>query len=170
MASFRKPKGTYIRSTGDWFSGRLSSGAWYVDVPAANSQYLWIGLYNNSTRGSLFYVLTISAAMDGANVMAGVVQKGPIGAKVADCVSANPSLGAGSGQIFMQQTGALGVTTPQAIPANTAFLIGTSFGSPQFTPAHPVCILPAGYSCTIVSDFATADGGASFWFVPLDGD
>jgi hypothetical protein len=170
MASFRRPRGTYVRPTGDWFSSKLASGAWYVDVLPAASQYLWIGLYNNSSLGQLLYILSISAAMDGANVMAGVVQKGAIGAKVADCVSVNPLNGGPPGQIFMQQTGTPGSTTPQAVPANTAFLIGTSFGSPQFTPAHPVCILPYGYSCTIVSDFTTSDGGVSFWYVPLDGD
>jgi hypothetical protein len=170
MASFRKPKGTYVRPTGDWFSANLCSGAWYDDTAGA-ATYLWIGLYNDDNLGRSLYILGISAAMDGANVMAGVVVKGTLGSQVAACVNVNPNTGAPPGKIYSRRTGpAAPPSVGQAVPAGMAFLIGTSFGSPQYTPPFPICILPQGYSCFVVSDFQTIDGGASFWYVPLNGD
>lgn len=170
MPSYRKPRGTYTRTTGDWFSADLCSGAWYDDINTP-ATYLWIGLYNDDPQGRLLYVLSISASMDGANVQAGVVMKGTVGSQVAACVNINPSRGAPPGKIYSLRTGP---TAPpsvgQAVPAGTAFLIGTSFGAGQFFPNHPLCILPVGYSCFIVSDFQTIDGGASFWYVPLNSD
>lgn len=170
MASLRRPRGTYVRNTGDWFSANLCSGAWYDDTTGA-ATYLWVGLFNDTTDGRSLYVYSISAAMDGANVMAGVVVQGTRGAQVAACVNVNPSKGAPPGKIYSQRTGpAAPPSIGQAVPAGMAFLIGTSFGSPQFTPSHAICILPPGYSCFVVSDFQTIDGGASFWYVPLTSD
>lgn len=162
----RKKFWTYTKSTPDRYLDKLCSGAWYDDTAGA-STYLWVGLLNEGQAGDL-HVWSISAAMDGANVMAGVVRQGAVGGRVAGCFpvkanGVNPAAG-----IYSQRTGpAAPPSIGQAVPAGTHFLIGTSFGSPQFTPAHPIVVLPPGWSVTIVSDFQTLDGGASFWFVVL---
>lgn len=162
----RKKFWTYTKSTPDRYLDKLCSGAWYDDI-AANATYLWVGLFNEGTAGNL-HVWTISAAMDGANVMAGVVRQGPIGGRVASCKSVSANGVQPAAGIYSTRTGpAAPPSVGQAVPAGTQFLIGTSFGSPQFTPGHPIVVLPPGWSCTIVSDFQTLDGGAAFWFVVL---
>ena len=49
-------------------------------------------------------------------------------------------------------------------------LIGASFGAPGFTPAFPIAIVPVGWTLEVSCDFQTLDGGASFWFVPMQGN
>jgi hypothetical protein len=171
MPSFRRPRGTYARNTADWFSDKLCYGAWYSDFAVGSYPYQSIGLYNNSSTGDKFYIWAISLAMDGANVAAGVILKGTIGAQVANCFYIDALQGQSDGLIYLQTNGPNAPPSAgRAVPANTQFLIGTSFGAPAFQPNIPICILNPGYSCNLQSDIQTTDAGVSFWFTPMKGN
>jgi len=171
MPSFRRPRGGYFRNTADWFSDKLCYGGWYSDFPTAAYPYQSIGLYNNSKVGDKFYIWAICVSMDGANAAAGRIINGTAGAKVNDCQYVDALQGQSDGQIYLFTHGPNAPpSVNQAVPANTVFTIGTSFGAAGFAPNIPLVILNPGYSCHMESDGQSPDVSVSFWFTPMKGN
>src|SRR5713226_5987207 len=59
MSVWRRPKGQYVRGTGDWFFDRfMFGGAKQIATPAVYSLIL---LFNNATDGSFLHVIDLEA-------------------------------------------------------------------------------------------------------------
>ncbi len=57
MSVFRKPKGQYVRNTGDWFFERAMGGS--VTTVASVGQLSTASLYNDATDGSILHVIAL---------------------------------------------------------------------------------------------------------------
>jgi len=169
MASYRKPKGTYVRPSPDWFINQLASGSWYNDQQVG-TQYASIGLFNNDTLGRKFYIYGISVGTFNANTAYGVVLNGTFGSLVTSCVSVDASLPAPPGQIYFTRFGpAAPPNVTLAQPAGTRFNLGSGYTKVDVFQDWPICVLPVGYSLNIQSSLQSAEWSTSFWYVPFPG-
>ena len=162
----RKPKGSYVRTTPDWFSDHLCMGGWYDNV-AANPTYAGISLFNEGQQGDL-HVYTINYMNSGSDMMAVTIQNTALGSRVNDCFPVNPNGQRPAAGIFLDHYGA--AAPPFVIqnpPANTQVVLGTA-GLPAFgTPTHPLFIVPPGWSVRLTADAQANIWGVGFWFVVL---
>jgi len=170
MASFRKPRGAYTRTTPDWFSDVTCSGGWFDSDSSGIGHYKWIGLYNDDNAGRILYVYAISASWDGANSIAMVSIAGASGSEVNHGVNIQPAVGFMPGSVRFFQTGPPAMTTPIAPPAGTVGVIGNGFVVSNIQPGFPIAKIPTGYSLMLTGDFNTLSAGAGFWYTPLKGD
>jgi len=172
VASYRRPKGTYVRSTQDWFSDRIFTGGWAAqnDPLVNNGTYFSVSLYNNDQTGRLYYVYRLTIASDSAQFYYASLHSGKVGSQVANCFSINPQLGYATGQIYLlTQTGTAGPpwlpnpTDPFVTFAASGAMAGAAGESPAF-------ILPVGDSLVIRHNQSGNQYAVSFWFVPLAGN
>jgi|SRR5579871_2006490 len=144
MASFRKPKGTVIRSVPDWNSNNMANT--FVIGPELSPGFFELGLYNNALDGSFLAIwdVTISSTVllggDGSTMTTGFNLYPWSGAPYTGSASpVNPTLGMPYGVGFYN-----GDITQ--IPAGSGF--GPHWWGPiNWTWPHnfPMCYVPAGW-------------------------
>jgi len=162
----RKPKGSYTRSTPDWFLYDLCMGGWYDNVPA-NPTYAGISLFNEGQTSDL-HVYSLNYMNSGSDVMAVTVQKSVLGSRVNGCFPVNPNGRTPAAGIYLDHYGAAAPPfVTQNVPANTQVVLGTA-GLPAWgTPNHPLFIIPPGWSVRLTADAQANIWGVGFWFVVI---
>lgn len=171
MPSYRRPKGVYSRPTLDWFSDQVCTGAGaFQTFPLSGTgNDIHVSLFNNDTLGRLLYVYAISCGNDSAENLYCAFHAGTVGNFFAAGMSVNPSLGTPPGQIFLDVRTGTG-STPLAPPSDPYTQIPSGFNSSTIVAPFPLFILPKGYSIVVSPDFSGQSLGASFWYIPLQGN
>jgi len=145
VPTFRKPRGSYVRDTGDWFSDKLMAGA--VSFAALPGLYNNLYLYNDSDAGHVIQLLSITGWIESSAANLDVLTVlGQIGA-------AAPVPAAPLDPFNPQRAGALYATASAAYQGAGSFLeLGGGAAPFIYTPHHPILILPAGYSGLFACD------------------
>lgn len=168
MASYRRPKGTYVRSTPDWFTDALAyGGGFYPDPGGAFQSFSTFSLFNNDRQGRLLSVYFFSAFWNGASIILGDIYPGSFGTYLADASSVNPLIGAPPGQIFLKTT-VVGGSPPNPDITQPSFFFGLGFASAGIGYGAPLAIIPVGSSLRLSNDFVSAESGITFWYNYLD--
>ena len=164
----RNPIGILARSPPDFFDDNLGLGAAFFSEPVpGNTDWYAIALYNNDSLGRYLKVYTINGANNGGVGTGAYFLKGTIGTLQGACSPGSPDLSAPPGQIW---TADLSFVTPPTPP--NPFLKGTiisifgtaAFDGYNFTAAHPLAIVPAGYSYVLTNLSSSNTFSACFWY------
>lgn len=159
MSKWRKPHGTYVRSTPDWFDYRRLAGSAFETALAAN--YTSVSLYNNATDGSTLHVtgLTAFSTVPAASLEVPLFT-GAYGTLSAfPVVPVSPAQLMGPGVFYINQS-------PTRLPIRYLWLMGNT-GLPTHWPyEYAICILSPGQSLVVEASIVNAEVTACFhWLV-----
>lgn len=147
MGTWRTPKGSYFRSTGDFFIDRAATVGGYYRPSATRATT--IDLYNNAQDGSTLHVYRVWVGND-ASAEYGMTKLFGHGANflqnAVPVVTGNPTL---PGQAYWDTIPPQYVPTfsPTDTPLSDAFIADNEAGSQDaWATPGPICVLPPGYS------------------------
>lgn len=155
----RKPVGTQVRDTPDWFAGVSGTAGAYASGPANSG--VEISLFNNAQGGSYVYVNWISIYDDAEAPIRGTTRKGAQGTVLTSgspVVAGNP---APTVQLLWQPVAG---TADQ--PSNTGLgdelYFGEEAGTTIFTnPKGPLKVLPPGWSLALINEMGASNFGGA---------
>lgn len=165
MSIFRKPLGTYTRSTPDWFYTDTAAGFGFCGNPGPGSEPA-VGLYNNATDGRTLFVFGIGGNGAGNEVLNVSFFNGP-GFQLTDpaaCYAIDPTQGQPIGQIWRGLT-ATQAATPPVINQQGLYILGESTASAdapidKIMSEHPLAVIRPGF---MLAGWTFADV-VSMWF------
>ena len=161
--STRKPKGTYVRSTPDWFVGSLAIAG--INTGTLLTNYSAAALYNNDSLSRYFYVyrMLVTAFTSGylyAQVFNRNIGVNPIPAQPLDPTKANPPGVATA--IFAALDPAL-TTAPFQIEFDG--VLNTMAASVlQIADNFPIFIVPPGWELEVWAGAAQITMNAVWWY------
>lgn len=156
----RKPKGTYSRTTGDWFSNDL---CWAYASTGSSGVGITSALFNNDTVGRLLYVLTWQVYFGTNEQCYARMYQGHVGTAYDSARRVRPALGKPPGMPYFGQNVNLG----PGDDTMSVYLISKQVDAFTFQPQHPICVIPPGYSF-VTYVVAPTDGLAcTWWYVVL---
>jgi hypothetical protein len=173
MGTWRRPKGTYVRPTADWFTDRAATVGGAFDPNAVLATTL--DLYNNATDGTNLHVYRLWGFNDAAGHYGVTTLKGH-GANfmrnASPVIVGNPIL---PGQLYQdtippQYSGFL---FPFDTPFSDVLFADNEAGSQDtFAAPGPICVIPPGYSLRVYSLCGSGQTHgqmmtASFYFLAL---
>lgn len=166
MRSFRRPKGTVIRTVPDWNSANLGSAT--IIGPEIQPGFYELGIFNNATDGSYLVLwdaqasATVTQPNDPATLISGFkFYNNPNPPIVGFSNGANPTVGQPFGAGFYNGD-------PTIIPQNSDYG-PTFFGIVQYSWGHdfPLAYIPPGYIFSFTSDYFAGNSNfarASFFW------
>lgn len=167
MASFRRPRGVYVRPTPDWNSDSLAyAGGFYPDPGGAFQSFSTFSLFNNDNAGRSLQLYFFSAFWNGASIIFGDIFKGSFGTLVSNGANVDPRQPAPPGQVFLKSTVVIGSPSNPDITAPTYFF-GLGFASAGIGFGAPLATIPQGFSLRLSNDFVSAESGLTFWYTYL---
>ncbi len=167
MPSTRRPKGTYVRPTPDWFTDVLAyAGGFYPDPGGAFQSFSTFSLFNNDNQGRFLQLYFMSAFWNGASIIFGDLFKGSFGTLARNGASVDPLQPSPPGQVFLKSTVVVGSPSNPDITAPT-FFFGLGFASAGIGFGAPLAIIPVGWSLRLSNDFVSAESGLTFWYTYL---
>lgn len=137
MPTFRRPKGTYVRTTRDWFYRDMAIGtADHFHAPPF--AYDFVSLFNNDKPGRSYFIEQLSVFTDASFYGFAISVKGPFGTLVGPCTPLSPDFPAPSGEMYSGQ---------QATQVTGDVVGGYNIGQlgEAYQPTQPL-IVPPGYS------------------------
>jgi len=159
----RKPKGSYVRNSPDWFIHRMMSGSLVVGLKSGF--YTYIGLQNNDSVGRYLYLhgLRFSHLTGTDGCYFGLLQTSALGG-FEPAVPLDPLVPAGPGQVgsFYSATSILGGKT-QTVFSNAQL---GSAASAEYEWQHdwPIATIPPGWAAVLQTQGLGEDLFASFWW------
>jgi hypothetical protein len=173
MSIFRKPKGTYIRSTPDWFSSLACAGFGFCpSLPLGQAPA--VGLFNNDNSGRSLFVYGLGAEVNnGAEVANFSYFNGPLTALYSPTAAApiDPLLAALPGQIYGSGLTPAQQATPAVSVQQGLYIMGSFAGSgsgpiDHIVAEHPIAIVRPGF--TLAGWTFNSGLGVWFHYVVLD--
>jgi hypothetical protein len=159
MSRYRKPRGTYVRNSSDWFSDLLVAGS--ITEFAVNGKFGFIGLYNDAIDGSILQLLSLYFW----------VQSATASARFTYTSGVNGTIYPGSWQMMnplqAQRAGSLTHGTTNSAVASWWVGLGGNNQPFLFSPGHPIATIPPGYTFAINSDTSNTAITASFYWLVL---
>lgn len=167
MASYRKPRGTYVRSTGDWFYQDMATAGAMINTPNTFPPYHYpiYCLFNNDQQGRYLHVLGMAITDDGLGRAYWDIGSGSTGTLAQ---SGNPvkfDQGQQSGQVFTS-TATNASQTAQVLP-NIRGGLADYFGTGPYFPNFPMWVIPVGMSLLISNFDGNLQTSVNFWWVML---
>lgn len=170
MATGRRPKGVYSRSTPDWFAEDLCVGLGFAwNGGGGNAWDEYISLYNDDQQGNNLHVYSImGGAEDAVDIMLST-QQGTLGSFFQQGRALKFGGGAPSGAVYISATQSLNPLYHQTPVVGDLFgAIGQQFGSgANVFPSHPLAIIPPGWSLIGFPDAGDQVYALAFYYVVL---
>lgn len=164
MASHRRPKGTYVRNTADFFvaNGAIAGGQYQGISSGTNPT---VQLYNNDNFGRLFYIWGMRfTTLDDGNYNI-VIQQGSPLPTVSQAQPINPLSGGPPG-LFC--AGEQSDTQADANLASSPWLYGAGYISDTYVfPNFPIAVIPVGYSFQLQSTIPQDLIWVTWWYTYL---
>jgi hypothetical protein len=143
VSIFRSPKGSYVRTTGDWFY-QNSALAHAAVNRIGGSTAIYYALYNNDTTGRSLFVKTIyidsSDSVIAIYYAQGLTQVGTLQTGLRGTYPLNPLWPAPVGQLY---TG-----TSDLVASFIVFATSNAFSDYSFNPGPdlPLYVIPQGWN------------------------
>lgn len=155
----RRPKGSYSRSTPDWFSGSM---AWIgMASGSTGGTYPGAGLYNDSTLGLNLHVVGLEVGAGAGTTSINVVfTQGPPGYNV----------GTPGQPVLLNKPappGAAIYTNGSALFAGPHAVFWYGADPVVLMPGWPLWIVPPGYTMWLQSNAQNVYLGATAWYLPI---
>ena len=170
MASYRKPRGTYTRPTGDWFYQKLGTAGWAAGTSTGNFGNATVGFLNNDTLGRKLHIYGLSFEFSGGNNVMISLINGPVGTHRMDAVSIDPTGPAMPGAVYSQEFGSIALPVFAGIPPGFVTAAGLTAGQWYQFATHPIFVLPFGWQLQGVGDYASSQYSMGVWFIPFGAD
>jgi len=153
----RSPKGTLIRTLPEWHFAKLSSGS-FSGVAVADNSYIGVGLFNNSTDGSVLVVWDVEVkATPSAAQTPEFVRELLIQGQLSGALSPVYQL-----QVAAQTAwGQITANNPYSNPHGELASFPIQNEVWKWGHEWPMCALLPGYSLVMVSD----NNGSAIWGV-----
>lgn len=156
----RKPKGSYTRSTPDWFFRQLNWSSGQVNGGGGGAG-LSIQLFNNTAISEYYYLHGLKVDSANFQQLYGQVSAGPFGTFWQNAYPVVGDQPQPSGQVYTGGTPA----------GSTLINIPLTWQGDQPTdpwwPDWPIAIIPPGYGFLLFNGFAAGAIIATFWWVAL---
>lgn len=150
MSLFRRPRGTYVRPTPDWFSANAAAVFGFGNGGTGSDPAVL--LYNNDTLGRSLFVFGFGATNDGSEVVNWSFFNGPGFQLYAsgNPFPIDPVIAQPVGQLYSGLTAAQDAAPPRSTQEGLYLSSSTSIGSqnelvPVFAP-YPLAIVRPGWS------------------------
>lgn len=161
----RKPKGSYVRNSPDWFIHRMMGAAVAVGSKAAN--YAYIALFNNDTVGRYIYLTALNFQTSTANGFCyfGLIQGNTAGG-TTQAVPLDPLVPVDAGVVVGNFSTTQFVGGKLSSSFASAILGGSSTGSYDWPYEWPIAAVPPGW-CAILETAVTGQSlnGTFWWFL-----
>lgn len=161
--SFPIPRGQLSLSLSEFFANHLMSAA--AQQGSDPGKYAQVGLYNNSTIGSLLYVIGLSAWVEPAtsNCFVFQVNDFPPTFTATNGFPVNPLIAVQDGQLIV--TGSAG-----ALPGNHVWRLSGAEVPESWPYDRPLCILPPGWSLYASPDRVDSNISVGFQWLVISPD
>jgi len=175
MATYRRPKGSYVRATPDFFGDRAATvGGVYVVAPPDGVVF---DLFNNASDGSYLYVYELWVGNEAGEAYGVTRLKGHGANFLQNAVPVftdGPTL---PGELYQDTIGPLfvGIPAPPGFVHSDALIGDNVAGSVDiYSTVGPLCVLTPGYSLRVYAITGTGyinptQLGCSFYFLALHG-
>jgi hypothetical protein len=170
VGTWRRPKGSYVRPTGDFFIDRAATvGGFFVPSALLNTS---LDLYNNATDGSNLHVYRLWVHNDAETLYFATRVKGHGATLMQNAVPVVVGAGALPGQLYYDTQPQLGATFPVDTPLSDAYYFGDESGfQAGFAAPGPLAVILPGFSFRVQTALKAAITGnllvATFYFVAL---
>lgn len=162
----KKPPGTLILPSADWFSDHLYCAGYELTSPSPFPEsYATIALFNNDQSGRLLKVYGATVSADAGQGFGFYWTQTPVGAEDGVVNSIRPDRPVEAGQIFEQhQNVALGAPNPYYnFPAT--YLLGTDgYDQATIISPFPLFIIPVGWALVGTNQLASVSLGLYLWY------
>lgn len=167
MASYRRPRGIYVRNTPDWFYRRMAVAGFEIAVNSGNLGNATIGLFNNDSIGRALHVYGLSAGFSGGNNVLILMEPQARGTAQAAGSGIDPRAGAMPGVV--NTTSGASIPTPMfvGIQPNTVAVAALTAGQYYALTPFPQFLIPPGYQLTFIGDYASSQVSGAWWYIPL---
>ena len=160
----RRPLGTYVRTTADWFLNETYSVGSLVGV--GSTEFMAYSLFNADQHGRVVVVDAIDIYLSAAGVLQMWLPYGVDGTQVAAAapiVAGNP---AGTTKLFQYLGGNTRPPLLNTVPISASWSITGSLTAPlQVRERGPLAYLKPGYSCAIGTlDQVNAELNVNYYF------
>lgn len=155
MATTRRPKGSYVRHTTDWFIDRCAIGGLFY-FPAHGEAGV-LELFNNATDGSYLHIYRIWYENEANGQYYFTRQTGTQGGTPIPSYSVVSNLGAPWG--LLNYTTIPGLAFPYPLPfVFPAYIAGANDAGSQdtFATDGPLCVLVPGDSLRLITPIASS--------------
>jgi hypothetical protein len=151
----RKPKGSYVRTTPDWYFNHAASVG--ANNPGSPGTHAVVDLFNDAQDGSLLYIYELMTFNLGTESIRVQQFNGhTAGASSGPTYPVNPNVGKLPGFVYIDQIA--GATQPNTDP----YIFGTLSNQDEYINPHgPIMIVPPGYSCRLLNN--AVQFGFQFW-------
>lgn len=158
MSTFRRPKGSYVRNTPDFWA--LDAYAVGANNPSATGKFAVTDLYNNGQAGQILHVWDLYIQNSGSESIRVQQVQGNVGGPNGPPWPIYFNNKGGIGQIYYNQVAS------RTSPASDMYI--TSVNTPvidRINPPGPVAIIPPGWSLRLINN--QTDFGFIAWFYYL---
>lgn len=156
----RKPKGSYVRSTADWFFRSTCTVGGFYETTTPNGVFM--DLYNNATDGSVLVVHQIFTNVDGDGIYSATQFQGHSANLMRNGRTVVTGLGAPWGQLYYDLNTNPTIVLPQNTPLSDDFFFYDNFGAGhEFYAPGPLMVLTPGYSMRINNMVGFPGGGSA---------
>lgn len=167
MPATRSPKGTYVRSTPDWFTLDLCTvgGSDGANVTPANS-WETFSLYNNDTASRNFYIYAVSLQIDTAYYMVWDMIQTAFGTQLATARYVHDIFTTAPGVLGFHQTPYSSGTEYVNPDIGAGFgCVAAAFNGTLSTAGFPLWIIKPGYSLRVGINYPSTINSVNFWYV-----
>jgi len=172
----RKPKGTYIRDTADWFyKSRATVGYLFTPADYPSFTNLEVALYNDDMQGRLLRIDGIDLIDTTSTDYVAYHAQGVNGSKVSDSVPVYSGMGKLAGALYVYNGPTIFPNMPFPTPSALALDMNLGFGgmAPAFQPIAgrgPIAVVKQGYSYRINQWGQSGPlWGVNFYYTVLEG-